>query len=66
MEYDYYVETEENLSEPMKLKLEKIKRLSEKGKDFMLKTLRKMHQLAQIKKNTQILIRVKNLMKYTG
>ena len=31
MDYDYYAEAEENLSEPIKLKLEKIKRLSENG-----------------------------------
>ena len=49
MDYDYYAEMEENLSEPLKLKLEKIKHLSEKGVTLYAENYKKNASVALIK-----------------
>ena len=49
MDYDYYAEAEENLSEPIRLKLEKIKRLSEKGVRLYAENYKKNASVADIK-----------------
>ena len=49
MDYDYYVEAEENLSEPIKLKLEKIKGLSDKGTALYAANYKKNASVAKIK-----------------
>ncbi|HEX7561316.1 MAG TPA: lysine--tRNA ligase, partial [Candidatus Humimicrobiaceae bacterium] len=49
MDYDYYAEAEEALSEPLKLKLEKIKRLSEKGVTLYAENYKKNTSVSQLK-----------------
>jgi lysyl-tRNA synthetase class 2 len=49
MDYDYYAEAEENLSEPIKIKLEKIKRLAEKGVPLYAENYKKNASVSQIK-----------------
>jgi lysyl-tRNA synthetase class 2 len=49
MDYDYYAEMEENLSEPLKLKLEKIKHLSEKGVTLYAENYKKNVSVAKLK-----------------
>jgi lysyl-tRNA synthetase class 2 len=49
MDYDYYAEAEENVSELIRLKLEKIKRLSEKGVPLYAENYQKNASVAQIK-----------------
>ncbi len=49
MDYDYYAEAEETLSEPLKLKLEKIKRLSEKGVTLYAENYKKNTSVSQLK-----------------
>jgi lysyl-tRNA synthetase, class II len=49
MDYDYFAESEENLSEPIKLKLEKIKCLSEKGVQLYAENYNKNISVSQIR-----------------
>ncbi len=49
MDYDYYAESEENLSEPISLKLEKIKAMSQKGEQLYAANYKKNASVAMIR-----------------
>ena len=49
-EFDYYIEIEEPLNEPMQLKLEKIKAASKGGKDLYSSGFDKNISVAELKK----------------
>lgn len=48
-EFDYYVEIEEPLNEPMQLKLEKLRAASGRGKEFYSSSFKKNASVAEIK-----------------